>query len=409
MTSTAYDRPVRVFRVATSITMNTIMRRQLALLREAGLSVTCVCDEDEWTPAVRALGVRIVPLGMGRRPNVLQVAGWSVRFYRLLRRERPDVVHLHNAFHGFVGRPVARLAGVPVVIQTVHNWWYLEPRSSPRASAYRLCERVAASFCDGVLFINRDDVRRARAERIVPPRKAAFVGNGINTRDLIGRLSQHSREASRRELDLDEDMVAITMIARLELPKDHATLLQAFSRLIVEHPRAKLLLAGQGLDEEKVRELGERLQLGDAVRFLGHVPDVAALLKASDVLVLTSHCEGFGRALVEGMVARLPVVGSDVVGIRDVIRDDETGVLCPPHDPTSLCDALSELATDGEKRARLGAAGYAAAVRNFDESIPAHRTLSVYETLLARPRGARRRARLRIALDDAARVGAHAE
>jgi glycosyltransferase involved in cell wall biosynthesis len=380
-----HDEPC-VLRVATSITMNTIMRTQLAFLRDAGLSVVCVCDDDEWAAEVRALGVAVIPLGMGRRPNPLQAAIWGYRFARLLRRERPDIVHLHNAFHGIVGRPIARLSGVPVVVQTIHNWWYLEPAGSLRARVYTQLERFAARFSDAVLFINHDDVRRAGELGIVPPERIHFVGNGIDTLALERRLVTASRREARGRLELDHGDLVITMIARLEYPKDHGTLLEAFARLVADVPHARLLVVGQGLEEERIRELASSLDIVDATRFVGHVPDISGLLTASDILVLSSHCEGFGRCLVEGMVAGLPVVGTDVPGIRDVIANEHTGLLVPQGDAGALHAALSRLALDPSERERLGEAGHAVALRDFDEALPAQRALDLYRTLLAEKR-----------------------
>lgn len=388
MTATVGRVKPRVFRVATSITMNTIMRTQLALVRDAGLDVVCVCDDDEWAEGIRLLGIDVVPLGMGRRPNPARAAVWGYRFFRLLRQERPDIVHLHNAFHGLVGRPIARLARVPVVVQTIHNWWYLEPEESLRARLYTRLERFAARFSDAVLFINRDDVRRARERGIVQPQAIHFVGNGIDTRAFERRLAATTRREARERLLLEPGNLAIAMIARLEHPKDHRTLLRAFARLVAVAPHARLFLAGQGLEDESIRALAASLDVVDRTCFLGHTPDVTGLLRACDVLVLASHCEGFGRCLVEGMLAALPVVGSDVTGIRDVITHERTGLLVPPRDVDGLFAALERLAFDASARRRLGEAGRAAAFRDFDEALPAGRVVDLYrELLVAKGRG----------------------
>jgi glycosyltransferase involved in cell wall biosynthesis len=374
----------RVLRVATSITINTIMRTQLAYLRDAGVDVVCVCDDDQWARGIRELGVGVVPLGMGRRPGLFRAALWGARFVRIVRRERPEIVHMHNAFHGFVGRPLARLAGVPVVVQTIHNWWYLEPPGSLTARLYLRLERFAARFCDAVLFINRDDVRRALDQEIVAPQKIHYVGNGIDAQSLERRLAAVSRGEAREQLGLSEDDFAISMIARLEHPKDHDTLLHAFAAFLRDEPCARLILVGQGLEAARVRALAAQLDVESATRFIGHTPDVSPVLRASDALVLASHCEGFGRALVEGMVASLPVVGSDVAGIRDVIVHGETGLLVRAHDVEALHGALVTLAREPALRTRLGKAGRTTAFRDFDERLAAARVLEVYRSSLAR-------------------------
>jgi glycosyltransferase involved in cell wall biosynthesis len=363
--------------------MNTIMRTQLAAMKDAGFTVTCVCDDDEWTPAIRGLGVRVLPLGMGRRPGPLRGVLWALRFYRLLRRERADIVHTHNAFHGLLGRPAARLAGVPVVVQTIHNWWYLEPEGSIRARLYRRLERIAARFCDAVLFINQEDVRRAASARIVDPARTHFIGNGVNTRDLDRRLAERTRENERTRLGIGAAEVVIAMVARLEHPKDHVTLLRAFARVAAALDNTRLLLVGQGLEEGHVKDLAATLGIESRVTFLGHVSDIAGVLRATDILVLSSHCEGFGRCLVEGMVAGLPVVGSDVVGIRDVIAHERTGLLCRPRDVEVLYETLRRLVASPRLRAELGSRGRTEALRRFDESVAASKVVAIYRSLLA--------------------------
>jgi glycosyltransferase involved in cell wall biosynthesis len=374
---------IRVARVGTSITLNTVLRTQIAILDRSGFSIACVCDDDDWTPALRELDVGVLPLGMGRRPGPLRALVWGARLYRLLRKERFHVVHTHNAFHGLVGRPVARLARAPVVTQTIHNWWYLEPPTSARARTYALLEKIAARFCDAVFFINSDDCARAVDEGIVPAYKCYLVGNGIDVARVAALVERSSRQRERRALDLREGDIAFTMVARLEWPKDHDTLLQAFARLTAERDDVKLVLAGQGLEETRVRDLVRELGIDSSVRFTGHCADVPGLLVASDVVVLSSGYEGFGRCLVEGMVAGKPVIGSDVPGIRDVIDDGRTGLLVAPGDAAALCGALRRLADDGDLRARLGAAGREKAHARFDERDAALRIAAIYRSLLA--------------------------
>jgi glycosyltransferase involved in cell wall biosynthesis len=383
---------VRIARIGTSITLNTVLRTQISILGRSGFSVACICDDDEWTSELRRLGVEVLPLGMGRRPGPLRALLWGMRLYRLLRNERFDVVHTHNAFHGLVGRPIARLARAPVVTQTIHNWWYLEPRGALRPRAYALLEKLAARFCDAVFFINSDDYARAVEEGLVPARKCYLVGNGIDTTGFSACVGRASRERERSELGLRDGDIAFTMVARLEWPKDHDTLLRAFARLRAERDDVTLVLAGQGLEEGRVRRLTYELGVAPSVRFTGHCADVPGLLAASDVAVLSSGYEGFGRCLVEGMVAGLPVVGSDVPGIRDVIDDERTGLLVRASDAGALHAALRRLALDARLRSRLGAAGRVEAMTRFDEREAALRIATVYRSLLAGSSGIRRSA-----------------
>lgn len=373
-----------IFRAGTSITLNRVLRNQLRFLREDGWRVCCVCDDDEWAVELRRLGLEHRPIGMGRRPSPVEVLAWGLRFYWLCRRERPDVVHTHNAFHGIAGRLAARIAGVPVIVQTVHNWYYLEPPASPRARIFRFLERVAAHFCDGVLFINRDDYERAVRERIMRPEKRYYIGNGIDVGRFEVELAAVDPAEARSRFGLTDDDAVLSMVARLEPPKDHDMLLSALPAVVESIPELRVLLAGHGLLTDAVRARVAELGLADRVKILGHRDDVAAILRASDAHVLTSSYEGFGRCLVEAMVAGVPVVGTDVVGIRDVIHPNETGLLVQHGDIAGLSQALVTVLNEDAGQSELARRARVAAVETFDERLPAKRVAEIYAELLDR-------------------------
>lgn len=382
--------PARVARVATSISLSLILRGQLEALRGQGFDVRCVCDSDEWAERLRRAGFVVWPIGMGRRPGPARAALWGVRFYRALRREPVDIVHTHNAFHGIVGRVVARLAGVPVVVQTVHNWYYLDPAGGFGARVYLQLERLAGRLSDAVLFINRDDFNRAAVDAIVPAERRHFIGNGIDMSRFLEAWEAADRDKLRAELGLAPESVAVTMVARLEPPKDHDLFMSAFDEVRRRVPRAHALLVGYGLEEDRIRGLVTARGLDEAVSFLGYREDIPAVLKASDMLVLASRQEGFGRCLVEGMAASLPVVATDVVGARDVIDHGRTGLLVPPHHPHALARAMIRLIEDEALARALVSRASDEVARRFDERVAAGRVIEVYGHLLRAKRAARR-------------------
>jgi glycosyltransferase involved in cell wall biosynthesis len=353
-------------------------------LAQDGFHIICVCDDDEWTQALRDDGFEVWPIGMGRRPGPLSALSWGFCFFRALRSSPVDVVHTHNAFHGLVGRVVARLARVPVVVQTIHNWWYLDPPGSRRARMFRFLERLAARFSDRVLFLNRDDLQRAEIERIVPAPKRGLIGNGIDLDGFSDRLERVGRHEARATLGLDETHYVVATVARLEWPKDHDTLLAAFAEVKKALSEARLLVVGQGLDSARIQELAQTLGVHDRVDFLGHLEDVVPVLRAADVFVLSSAHEGIPRCLIEGMLAGLPLVASDVVGIRDVIDDRRTGLRFPLGNARTLAAALLELASDACLSAELGREARRTALERFDERKSAAAVGEAYRELLAR-------------------------
>jgi glycosyltransferase involved in cell wall biosynthesis len=384
MSAAAREPDVQVLRIGTSVSLYLILRNQMRILSEAGFRIVCVCEPDHWAAELRALGFEIWPIGMGRRPGPLQLASWSLRLFKALKRRRVQIVHTHNAYHGVAGRIVARLAGVPIVVQTVHNWYYLTPSNSARARLYRLAERLAARSCDMVFFLNADDFRYARESGLVPAGKSRFIGNGIDLAATSDALRAVDRAAARASLGLLANDVVITMLARLEPPKDHDTFLRGFAQILAREPRARALLVGYGLRRAEIEAQVRRLGLEQRVDLLGYRPDVAAILRASDMLVLTTVREGLARALVEGMLAGLPVVASDVVGTRAVIQHGTTGLLVPPGSAEALAAAVLGLIDNPALAGRLGQAARDYALRHLDERPAALLIGQAYRELLAR-------------------------
>ena len=379
----ARDRPTaRVARVGATITLNTVLRRQMTLLREQGFEVVAICDADEWAPGIRCDGIEVWPLGMGTRPTPLALLRWGVRLYMLLRRSAVDVVHFHNAYHGLIGPMAARLAGVPSVVRTVHAWYYLDDGGVLRTRLYRSLERFAARSVDATLFLNREDFLRAADDRIVDPPKRHLIGNGIDVAAFSARVADADPQEVRRALGLGSEDFVVTMVARLSPPKDHSQLLDVLPSIVRRHPRVRLLLAGAGPRKDELCARVAALGLGDVVHFLGHRDDVPQVLSASDLSLLISSREGFGRCLVESMVARVPVIASDVAGIRDVVEHERTGLLVPFGDRCALEEALLRTIESPELRARLAQEAYSDAIGRLDEGHSALRVGTIYQALL---------------------------
>jgi len=380
----AADARPRVARVGTSVSLNRILRYQLASLSDRGWEIVCVCDGDEWAEGLRELGLPVIPLGMGRRPGPLAALRWGVSFYRLLRRERFTIVHTHNAFHGIAGRIAARCARVPIVVQTVHNWYYLDPPDALRARVYLWLERLAGLASSAVLFLNSDDFARAAHNRIVPSRRRAFIGNGIDVAGFAAAAAAADGSLVRNELGIPEDALLVTMMARLEYPKDHDTFLRAFADIAAGLPAVRALLLGYGLQRPRIDALVDELGLADRVIVEDHRDDVPAVMRASDLFVLSSYREGFGRSLVEAMVAGVPVIGSDVAGIRDVIEDGVNGFRPTGGDPQALAERMRQLLGDADLRRDVAQRARVYAMEKFDESHPIGRIDAVYRELIAR-------------------------
>ena len=188
----------------------------------------------------------------------------------------------------------------------------------------------------------------------------------------------------RRRLGVPDDAAVIGLVARFRPSKDHATLLRAFARLAPDYPRLHLALVGDGPLEPTLRRLAAELGVADRVVFAGPVPGALRPQIAFDVAVLSSTAEGFPNVVVEALAAGVPVVATDVGGVRDSVEDGRTGLLVPPRDPEALAQAVARLLADPAQASCYAEAGRDRVWQDFRQDAVVERLIDLYSTLVRR-------------------------
>lgn len=371
------------------MSLEMLLGPQLSAFVEAGYEVIGVSAPGPYVAAVEARGVRHIAMAhatraMAPRHDVLAIGELT----RLFRELQPDIVHTHNPKPGLYGRVAARLAQVPVVVNTVHGL-YATPEDSwkKRAVVYSL-ERLAATCSDAELVQNPEDVVTLRKVLREPASKLVLLGNGIDLDRFtpVGSDDDADRIRSkvRAELGVLDDTVVVGAVGRLVLEKGYAELFEAWQSVRTRHPDSVLVVVGPD-DDDKAdsvpRELLERAR-ASGVRFLGMRRDVEDLYRGFDLYVLASHREGFPRSAMEAAACGLPIVATDIRGCRQVVDDGTTGLLVPARSPDRLGAALDRLIGDPALRASMGAAAVARARAEFDQQRQIDISLTTYERLL---------------------------
>lgn len=357
-----------------------LLAPQLVAAAEVGDAVAISAPGPD-VPFVEGLGVRHLALTASTRGMSLGAdLRAAAQLWRILRSERFDVLHTHNPKPGVYGRVLGRLAGVPIVVNTVHGL-YATPESPllKRAVVYVL-EWLAARFSDMELVQNPEDVDLLARLRIVPRRRLRLLGNGVDLSRFSPDAAAAARTAKRAELGLADDEVVVGMVGRLVAEKGVPELLDAAQRL---GSRATVLVVGPD-DPEKPdalpRAMIDAAEQG-GVRFLGMRNDVEQLYGVFDVFVLPSHREGFPRAAMEAAASGLPIVATDIRGCRQVVTDGRNGFLVPVREPEALAEAIGRLVDDAGLRRRLGAESAARAVEEFDERRVVERVMATYREI----------------------------
>jgi glycosyltransferase involved in cell wall biosynthesis len=332
-------------------------------------------------------GVRIVALEELRREiGLLRDVRAILRLARLMRRERPTILHTHTAKAGAVGRIAALLAGdarPPVVVHTFHGHVLRGYFNAPATLAFRALERWLARATTVLVAVSpevRDDLVRLG---IAPASKFAVVRLGIELTERVGD-DAGAREATRRLLGVSGESFVVGWVGRMTAVKRTPDVLRAFRALLDRDVDAYLCLVGDGPEREDLEGYAHELGVSRRCLFVGYQGDVGRFYDAMDVLVLPSANEGTPVSVIEALAAGRPVVATRVGGTADVVRHGADGFLVDPGDVGALADRLAELAADPERRARMGAEGRARVLSRYAVPRLVDDIDRLYRSLLAR-------------------------
>jgi glycosyltransferase involved in cell wall biosynthesis len=321
----------------------------VALARELarnGLQVE-VCATRGAKPSVReALASGGVPLLVLGRRGTLDLIPFG-RLVRLMRRKKFDVLHAHMFGSSLWGVLLGKLGGVPVVIAHEHGTF---PSGRLDRFLYgKVVGRLATRYVAVSNFTREEMVKRHR----VPRAQTEVIPAAYIPRD------DRSATDLRHGLGVPSSAMLIGTIATLRPVKALDVLVRAHAIVLEQHPDAHLVLTGRGPSRTDLERQVEALGTSDRVHFLGHREEIGSILQALDVGVLSSDSEGTPLFVMECMAYGVPVVSTDVGGLRDLVEPDATGVLVPPQDPPRLAAAIAELLQDSDQAKRLAAASAA--------------------------------------------------
>jgi glycosyltransferase involved in cell wall biosynthesis len=341
-------------------------------IRARGHEVIGICAEGRLLDDVRAEGFRIIAVPFARRLSPVAHAKAFFDLVRLLRTERPDLVHAHMPISGFLGRLAARLAGVPRVAYTCHGFLFNQDGSWLLRNGSLVMEWIGGRLTDVFMTVSAGEAADARRLHIF--RDAVGVGNGRDP--ALFRPDPAARSAIRAALGTPDDRVVIVAVSRLVRDKGYAELAAAMGDV----PEAELWVVGERLASDRGDDMAALLQqsgLGDRLRLLGYRDDVAAVLAAADIFVLPSYFEAMPLSVIEAMLVGLAVVASEVGGIREEVVPGVTGLLVTPRQPAPLAEALRRLVADPGERAKMGEAGRQRAAALYDEGLVVARSLDL--------------------------------
>lgn len=297
----------------------------------------------------------------------------------LMRRRRYDIVHTHNSKAGFIGRLAAKIAGVPVIVHTVHGFAFHEFEKPPRQRLFIWLERLAARFADKLITVSEPLKQWGLRARIGRADKYITIYDGIE----IDRFKLNfDIEKKRQEFGIKPEELVIGAVSKLWEGKGHRCILRAARDVVAKVPDVKFMFVGEGYLRKELESMTHQLGLNEYVTFAGFRRDVPEITAIFDVAVLASFFEGLGRVLLEAMALGKPVIASRVGGIVDVVDEGKTGIFVSPNDSAALAEAMIRLLSDGKLREKMGEAGKEKIGVKFSAGTMVAQIEKVYEELI---------------------------
>jgi len=306
------------------------------------------------------------------------------RFVHHLRSSRIDVLHTHDFYTNIFGMTAGFLAGTAVRISSCRE------TGGMRSAAQRQAQRLAYTLAHHIVA-NSESVRRKLLEEGVNGKRIAVIHNGLDLR-RVAVPANCLREETLKALgvcnsssvsgDFPQHWVTIVANMRHEV-KDHPTFLRAARRVSQAIPGVSFLLAGEGELQDSIRQLAAQLEIAPNTFLLGRCENIAQLLNASDVCVLSSKAEGFSNSILEYMAASRPVVATDVGGAREAVGEGETGYIVASGDDELMAERIVSLLRDPARARLMGEHGRRVVEDRFSSRALLQNTEALYEKLLA--------------------------
>ncbi|MBT8099015.1 MAG: glycosyltransferase [Gammaproteobacteria bacterium] len=318
--------------------------------------------------------VRVYIQPMHRGPHFSDFSAIS-RIRKIIRDDGPfDIVHGHSSKGGAISR-LASLGTGSKSLYTPHAFITMNhTMSAGKRFFYGSVERLLAPLADAIVCVSSAEHEHAAALKI-PQRLLKTVPNGLRP------LADENRPAIRAELGLKPTDVVIGFVGRLDLQKAVDRLIRAFAETAQQHPNARLVIVGQGAEEQRLRTLADTTGVAGRIVWTGPASG-AKMMAAFDLFALPSIYEAFPYVLIEAAFRGLPIIATSVGGTAELVHDDYNGKIVTSHDATAFAIELNRIVGESDMRRRMGEASRELG-KGFTVDVMASRTLALYKGLVS--------------------------
>jgi glycosyltransferase involved in cell wall biosynthesis len=314
---------------------------------------------------------------MGRKLNFKTITNLA----RLISDNKIHIVHSMGARADFFARLACRKNPSTAVICTLAMLVEGFDVGFFKKTFYKVADRYSSRYVTHYIAVSRALKNRLVEERRISPDRVTVIYNGVE----LDRYNPNLKATTevRRSLNITDDCFIIGTIGRLVYQKGFSYFLEAAKHIYSQKKHVRFVIVGHGVYETKLKSLAESMGISDICTFAGLRFDIAHILSALDVFVLPSILEGLPRTVIEAMAMGRPIVATDIDGVREQLRHNETGLLVPPADSKALAAAVLDILADQEKAEYLGFQARKDAERLFDLRQTLAKIATLYTNLYA--------------------------
>jgi glycosyltransferase involved in cell wall biosynthesis len=269
-------------------------------------------------------------------------------YYRLIKKEKIDVIHTHETKASFITKLSAWLARCPYIIYGLHGVTFNDPMSKLKRKFYINLEKATIGVSDFIVSVSHDTIRHYHQNNIGKKIPYTVVRSGIDLKKFFAltHVEENDQQRLRDKLGIHRKTKIIINVGRFSFSKAQRYTLQCFARLKKDFPESKLIFIGEGELLEECKQLAKKLNVEGDVLFEGYQKNVPLYLSISDLFLFTSLREGLPRVVVEAALMKVPVASFEVEGVREVIEHNVSGMVLPQYDVDALYEGAKRILSD---------------------------------------------------------------
>ncbi len=378
---------IKVCCVASAdITLKFMLFNQLRFLQSRGYEVYAICSPGKWVNDIEKHGIKVAQIKFKRKMSPLYDIISFLKIYFYFLTQKFDVVHVHTLKPEFYGQIAAKLAGVPIIMNTIHGFDFGDETPEKTKKFFLLLQKIAAKFSDIIFAVSWNVIDIAKAEKICDIRLLKYLGRDIDfERFDSGRFSGGFISNKKKELGIPLNKKIIGIVARLVKEKGYPELFSAMEIILKKFPDTVLVVVGQDEPEKKdaLHAMdAEKYKIEKNTIFLGERTDVDELYPVMDIFVLPTHREGIGASILEASAMERPVIATKTGGCPEAVENGKTGILIPVGDSEKLAEAIVYLLENPDKAREMGKAGREKILREYSKEVVFKRLGQEYNRLI---------------------------